>query len=231
VETSKVAEILAETPLFADLAPGTVEAIAHQAAIRTFVRGSRLFNQGDPGDAFYLLSGGSVKVVVTSSQGDEMVLATLRPPDALGEVALLDLGERSASAEALEAVTAIAFARSTILELMRTQPEIGDANLRAAGRLLRRLTGQAADLVFLDLEGRVAKLLVTMAEQRGETRDGSIALDLGVTQTDLARMVGGSRQSVNQILHVLAGRGFLNVHGRNVEVVDIERLRRRAGIL
>ena len=57
-----------------------------------------------------------------------------------------------------------------------------------------------------------------------------IALDLGVTQTDLAHMVGGSRQSVNQILHALAGRGFLHVRGREVEIVDLERLRRRAGI-
>jgi cyclic nucleotide-binding protein len=57
-----------------------------------------MFHQGDPGDAFYILIQGSVKVSVSSPDGDEMVLATLRPPDALGEVALLDLGERSASA-------------------------------------------------------------------------------------------------------------------------------------
>ena len=221
---------LDETPLFAGLDPAAVEAIAEQASVRTFSKGSHLFHQGDAGDAFYLLTHGSVKVFVSSSHGDEMVLATLRPPDALGEVALLDLGERSASAEALDDVTAIAFARSTILDLMRTQPEIGDAMLRAAGQLLRRLTGQAADLVFLDLEGRVAKLLVSLAEERGQEREGVIALDMGVTQTDLAHMVGGSRQSVNQILHSLAGRGFLTVQGRDVEIVDLERLRRRAGI-
>ena len=65
------------------------------------------------------------------------------------------------------------FARSTILELMRTQPEIGDAMLRAAGGLLRRLTGQAADLVFLDLEGRIAKLLGPRSPRiTGTTRTG-----------------------------------------------------------
>ena len=81
--------------------------------------------------------------------------------------------------------------------------------LRAAGRFLRRLTGQAADLVFLDLEGRIAKLLVTLAQERGQEHDGIITLDLGVTQADLAHMVGGSRQSVNQILHTLQARGGL----------------------
>ncbi len=225
-----VARTLAETPLFEGLDPAAVEAIAEHASVRTFARGSHLFHQGDAGEAFYLLTQGSVKVFVSSPHGAEMVFATLRPPDALGEVALLDLGERSASAEALDDVTAIAFARSTVLELMRTQPEIGDAMLRAAGQLLRRLTGQAADLVFLDLEGRVAKLLVALARERGQERDGVIALDLGVTQTDLANMVGGSRQSVNQILHSLAARGLVNVQGREVEIVDVERLSRRAGI-
>ena len=226
-----VAGVLAETPLFVDLDRATVEAIAQGVAVRTFSKGSHLFHQGDPGDAFYILTSGAVKVFVSSPQGDEMVLATLRPPDALGEVALLDHGERSASAEALQETTAIAFARSTVLELMRTQPGIGDAMLRAAGKLLRRLTGQAADLVFLDLEGRVAKLLVSLAEDRGTERDGNLTLELDVTQTDLAHMVGGSRQSVNQILHALASRGLVTLHGREIQIVDLERLRSRAGML
>jgi CRP/FNR family cyclic AMP-dependent transcriptional regulator len=229
MDTRHAVRALSEAPLFAGLDKGAIEAIVEQASVREFSKGSHLFHQGDPGDAFFLLTEGAVKVFVSSSQGDEMVLATLRAPDALGEVALLDLGERSASAVALEKTTAIAFARSTILDLMRAQPQIGDAMLRAAGRLLRRLTGQAADLVFLDLEGRVAKLLVNMAEERGQSRDGIVSLDLGVTQTDLARMVGGSRQSVNQILHDLEGRGLVHLDGRRVDIMDDERLRRRAG--
>jgi CRP-like cAMP-binding protein len=228
--THDVVRVLATAPVFAGLGPRMLASIAAMASVRAFAKGSHLFHQGDPGDAFYLLTEGTVKVFVSSAQGQEMVLATLRPPDALGEVALLDLGERSASAVALDDVTTVAFARSTVLELMRTQPEIGDAMLRAAGGLLRHLTGQAADLVFLDLEGRIAKLLVTMAEERGQARDGVVALDLGVTQTDLARMVGGSRQSVNEILHTLEARRYLTLHGREVEIEDLDRLRRRAGI-
>jgi CRP-like cAMP-binding protein len=188
-----------------------------------------LFHEGDPADAFLIVLEGSVKVFVTSSRGDEMVLATLRPPESLGEVSLLDGGPRSASASALEPVTVLALARSTLLSLIERERAVADAVLRASGSLLRRLTGTAADLVFLDLEGRVAKLLVDMAEHRGERDDGSVTLNLGVTQADLASMVGGSRQSVNQILRGLAGRGFLEVHGREVVIVDEAALRRRGG--
>jgi CRP-like cAMP-binding protein len=230
MEGARIAEVLKQAPLFADLDDEALGVVAAQASARTFRKGALIFYQGDPGDSLYVLAEGTVKVFVTSAHGDEMVLATLRPPDALGEVALLDLGERSASAEAIEPVVAIAFARSTLIELMHEIPAIGDAVLRKAGALLRRLTGQAADLVFLDLEGRVAKLLVQMAEQRGTEREEAIVLDVGVTQSDLARMVGGSRQSVNAILHGLEGRGFLEVHGREIRIVEPDALKRRAAM-
>lgn len=230
MEGAKVAEVLKQAPLFADLDDKALRVVAAQASVRTFRKGALIFYQGDPGDSLYVLAEGVVKVFVTSAHGDEMVLATLRPPDALGEVALLDLGERSASAEAIEPVVAIAFARSTLIELMREIPSIGDAVLRKAGARLRRLTGQAADLVFLDLEGRVAKLLVQMADRQGTAGDDAIALDVGVTQSDLARMVGGSRQSVNAILHALEGRGFLEVHGREIRIVELDALKRRAAM-
>lgn len=214
--------------MFAGLDPTAVKAIAEQASVRTFTKGHTCSTRRC--GRCLLPPHARVREGVRLVAGRGRDGARHAPPARrLGEVALLDLGERSASAEGLEDVTAIAFARSTILELMRKQPDIGDAMLRAAGRLLRRLTGREADLVFLDLQVRVAKLLVTLAEERGQEREGH-RLDLGVTQTDLAHMVGGSRQSVNQILHSLAIRGFVNVQGREVEIVDLERLRHRAGI-
>ncbi|MDP9330380.1 MAG: Crp/Fnr family transcriptional regulator [Actinomycetota bacterium] len=230
MNTDRTVALLKETALFSGMEERALAELAGHASVRTFPKGALIFYQGDPGDSVFILAEGSVKVFIASDQGEEMVLTTLRPPDALGEVALLDQGGRSASAEALEPVTAIAFARSTLLELMHSLPGIGDAVLRSAGALLRRLTGQAADLVFLDLEGRVAKLLVGMAEQRGEERDGLLTLDLGITQSDLAAMVGGSRQSVNQILQTLANRGFLEVEGRHVTIRQPDALRRRAGL-
>ena len=223
-----IADVLASSPIFAELDQAAIREVAQAATVRTFQKGEMIFHEGDPGDSLYVIVEGAVKVFVTSGRGEEMVLVTLRPPDSLSEVALLDQGERSASAEALVPVTAIALARSTLLGLIHRVPGIGDTVLRAAGSLLRRLTAQAADLVFLDLEGRVAKLLVSIADDGGENRNGVVSLDLGVTQKDLARMVGGSRQSVNLILHNLEGQGFVTLHGRTVDVLDLDRLRRRA---
>ena len=94
--------------------------------------------------------------------------------------------------------------------------------------LARRITEQTSDLVFLDLAGRLAKTLATLADRDGSVEGDTVVLALPLTQTELAEMVGGSRQSVNHILKTFEARGFLEVRGgREVVISDLEALRRR----
>jgi CRP-like cAMP-binding protein len=117
-----------------------------------------------------------------------------------------------------------------LLEVLADRPALAEALLRSLGESLRRLTEQAADLVFLDLNGRVAKLVVGLAEQQAVDDTGEIVLDLHMTQSDVAGMVGGSRQSVNQILKAFERRGYLDLDGRHIRVRELDLLRKRAGI-
>jgi CRP/FNR family transcriptional regulator, cyclic AMP receptor protein len=230
VDQAKAASLLAQTRLFAGLDGSALATLAAEGHERAYKRHAPIFYEGDPGDTFYVIARGAVKVYVTSSQGAEMVLSTVRPPGTLGEVSLFDEGPRSASAEAMESVRALTFARSTVLGLAERDSRISEALLRAAGALLRRLTAQTADLVFLDLEGRIAKLIADSAEARGRPHADALVLDLDFTQGELAAMVGGSRQSVNQILRALEGRGFLEVDRHTITVKDLAALRRRASM-
>jgi CRP/FNR family transcriptional regulator, cyclic AMP receptor protein len=143
---------------------------------------------------------------------------------------LIDGGLRSASAEAVEPTTALILSRGTLIELLQGHPTLAQALLSSLGGLVRRLTEQAADLVFLDLHGRVAKLLLTLAEERGRREGQEVLLDLQVTQSDLAAMVGGSRQSVNHILHAFQRRGYLEIEGRRIALKDLKALAKRAGL-
>jgi CRP-like cAMP-binding protein len=172
---------------------------------------------------------GRVKVVFTSEEGEEMILATLQPPDVFGELALIDGGPRSASIQTLEPTAALTLSRATLMDLVARQPQVGEVLLRSVGTLVRRMIAQAGDLVFLDLHGRVAKLLLALIEDPAAHGSDPVVLDLGMTQSDLAAMVGGSRQSVNQILHLFERRGFLEFEGHKLIVKDLEALRRRAG--
>jgi CRP/FNR family cyclic AMP-dependent transcriptional regulator len=228
MRAEQAAALLARTELFADLDPAALLRLGDRAVKRSFRKGQLIFHQGDLGDSMFVVADGLVKVFVISEEGNEMVLVTLGPQETFGDLAVIDGGRRSASAQALEATTLIALTRSAVLEIMAEQPLLAESLLRALAAVARRLTEQTSDLVFLDLPGRVAKLLLALAEDRGEDHGEEVVLDTHMTQADLASMVGGSRQSVNQILRSFQGRGFLEFRGREVVLKRRDQLRRRA---
>lgn len=223
----QAANFLERASLFRDLDEATRARLAERAIERSYKKGQLIFYQGDPAEALFVVIEGRVKVVVTSEEGDEMLLVTLEPGDTFGELALIDGEPRSASAETLEATKVLMLTRTTFLDTMHQSPALTEALLRSLGAVLRRLTEQTADLVFLDLHGRVAKLLISLAEKASSNGD-EVELDLNLTQTDLASMVGGSRQSVNQILRSFERRGYLEMHGRKLILKAPDALRRRA---
>ncbi len=222
------ASLLGRASLFAGLDQSELRELGACTRRRGYRKGEHIFHQGDPGDAVFVLTEGRVKVVFASEEGDEMIIATLQPPDSFGELALIDGGPRSASIQTLEPTTVLTLTRATLLDLMSRHPEVTDVVLRSLGRLVRGMIAQAGDLVFLDLHGRVAKLLVRLIEQPADHPSERLSLDLGMTQSDLAAMVGGSRQSVNQILRLFERRGYLRLEGHRLVVKDLEALRRRA---
>lgn len=222
-------EALGRCRLFAGLGPEALEAIARSLRIRRFRRGEVLFHEGDPGDALFIVASGAVKVVVPSEEGEEAILATLKRGDFLGELALLDGAPRSASAIALEATDALTLPRDQFRALADAEPAIRGALLEAMARELRRLTKHVAELHFLDLTGRLAARLVQLAEEHGERLpDGSVRLDAPLTQSDLAAMIGATRQSVNKLLGEFEGEGLLRLERDSIVVADVPALARAA---
>lgn len=162
------AAVLRGTSLFGGLDDEPLRAIAEPSRARSYKKGEIVFHQGDLGETLFAVSEGLIKVFVTSEDGDEVVLATLRPGDTFGELALVDGGPRSASASVIEAATLVLLTRSAFFAALEHHPQIREALFKSLGRLLRRVLVYASDLVFLDLSGRVAKLLVGLSDERGE---------------------------------------------------------------
>lgn len=224
------AALLASTQLFAGVDEEALRRVAESCTSRTFGRGQYLWYEGDEGERLVVVASGLLKIVVASDRGDEVVLSTAGPCATLGELALLDGGPRSASVVAMEPTSVLLLGRATVLDLMRRYPTVMDAVLRSLGCLVRRLTEQAGDLVFLDLGGRLAKVLLRLAEGRPPSRAGTVVLDRTLSQSDLAAMVGATRPAVNRVLQLLVARGLIAVDGRVIELLDLPGLRRRAGL-
>jgi CRP/FNR family transcriptional regulator, cyclic AMP receptor protein len=220
-------QLLSSSSLFSGLDEKTLTYLGERAVRQTFEKGRTIFYQGDPGDSLFVVADGLVKVWVSSGDGEEMVMATLRRPDAFGELSAVDGQGRSASATALEPSVLVSLDRTTLLDAVHRNPNVADAMLRALGGLARRITEQASDLVFLDLAGRVAKCLVHLTERDGRAEGDVTILELPLTQTELAEMVGGSRQSVNHILKTFETRGLLELRGRDIAILDLDALRHR----
>jgi len=225
---AQLVAVLSRTALFGELDPPTLADLAGSCVVRHYKRDQYLWFQGDLGDYLVVIAEGRVKVVVTSKQGDELVLVTVGPFESLGELSVIDAGERSASAVTLEDTTVLRIHRNSLYQLARANPALMNSLMTMVGALVRRLTEQASDLVFLDLTGRVAKLLVQLSQDQPPRRHGK-ALDLGLTQTDLAKMVGASRPALNRILQTLAARGWISIDGRTIIVRDEQGLLKRAG--
>lgn len=216
---------LADVELFSSLESDVRQRIMGAAVPRSYRKRQLLFVENDPGESLIMLRSGAVAVFRTSPSGERAILTVLRSPEVLGEVSLLDGLPRSTSAEAIEDTTALALSRNSFLDLVHVNPRILDAVLRSLGGLIRRLTEQSADHIFLDLPGRVAKALVRLA---GSNPARMVTIELN--QSQLAELAGGSRQSVNQALNSFAGRGWLRTEGRRTVVTDLPALRRRAGM-
>lgn len=217
-----IASLLAKVELFGELDEGARLELAGQAGRRVVEKGQVLFWQDEPGESMFVLLEGAVKLVVRSRDGELVELVRHDPPAFFGELAVLDGGPRSATAEAVQRSTLLVVTREELLWLLRAEEQVAEALLRWLGTMVRRTTQQVTDLAFLSLQGRVAaKLLELVGQRAGRTRR--------LTQEELATMVGGARQSVNQTLKSLEARGYVRVAGRAVEVLDPRQLRRLAG--
>jgi CRP/FNR family transcriptional regulator, cyclic AMP receptor protein len=219
VNTHQIAELLARVELFSALDEQVLRQVAARWPQRVVPRGATIFVQEELGNRMFVLAEGTVKLILRSSRGHVIELVRHRPPAVFGEVAVLDGGPRSASAEAVEQSRLVIVTRDDFICLLRSDAQVADAMLRSLGAMVRRTTRQVSDLVFLNMQGRVARQVLLLA--------GAGALTPPINQSELADMVGGTRQTVNLALRRLEQGGCIRMAGRRIRILDKQELQRR----
>ncbi len=224
-----VMAVLRRAAPFSLLPEDHLTGIATQVVPRRLRPRQVLFAEGDTGDAAYVLVEGTIRLARTSRNGEELVIRAVQPPELFGELALLDHEPRATWAESVGASTVLAVTASTWRGLLGDAAFV-DALLHYLAGRVRGTTQQLAEQVLMDLTGRVAAVLLRLGELHGSPEGAGVRMELPMTQGELAAMVGGSRQSVNQALHALQGRGHIAIDGRTVTLLDPSALRRRGAI-
>ena len=227
--TTTTADFLSTVPLFSGLTRADLESFAELTRERSYPRGSVILFENDPGDSLFIVESGAVKIVLPSPEGEEgAIIATLARGDFFGELALLDGAPHSATAVALEPSELLVMRRDPFQELIDTDRALRMALFAGLTAELRRLTGHVEELHFLDLPGRLAMRLVRLARETDPGAHGQVVLDWPYTQSELASMIGGTRQTVNRLLSDMVTQGLVRFDRESLVIPDVDRLSRAA---
>lgn len=224
--------LLSRFPLFAELPPADLARLGQLFRRRQLAAGAVLITAEQPGEAIYVLYSGTVKIVAEMADGKQVILAFLGVGDTVGEMSLIDSAGRSATVVALEPCTVLWMDRAAFNSCLNSMPRMTYNLVRLLSSRLRLANAQIQSLSTLDVAGRLARQLLAFAERHGHPVDNQPGVQIGLrlTQTDLAELVGASRERVNQVMGDLKSRGLLSADSAHrVHVHDLEGLRALVG--
>jgi CRP/FNR family cyclic AMP-dependent transcriptional regulator len=203
---------LGELDLFQGLAPDQLVEINGLLRSQGVQAGTHFITAEQPGEVVYVLLEGTVKIYVTRLDGREVILAFLGPGDTVGEMSLVDSAGRSANVVTTEPSRLLWMDRATFQVCLRTLTPLANNLVRLLANRLRFANEQIQALCTLDVPGRVARQILAMADRYGSRQaDGNVRIPLRLTQSDLAEIVGASRERVNQVIVDFKHRGFISV--------------------
>jgi CRP/FNR family transcriptional regulator, cyclic AMP receptor protein len=218
---------LVRASIFQDVGPGAVAAAVTKLQWVSFPQRHNVFREGDVGDRLYVIISGRVKVACASRNSDSLI-AVLGPSDVFGELALLDPGPRTSTVTTITAVRAATMTRPALLSWIRQEPDAAEQMLRVLARRLRRTNNKLCDQTFNDVPGRLATLLLDLANRFGESDNGTLRIDHQLNQNELAQLAGSTRESANKALAAFVDRGWIRVQGKTISIVDPAALAKRA---
>ena len=199
-------ELIRRVPLFSMLTTSQAASVADAVVKRRFKRGEPIVEQGKKSNALSIILTGRARVITTDSRGREVILATMRPGDYVGEMSLIDDEPHSATVSAEIQTDTLVLSRVEFARCMPENDSMSYAVLRGLVKRLRHADRKIESLALMDVYGRVARALLESATVDGA---GSAVIRDKVSRQDLAKMVGASREMVSRVMKDLEERGFI----------------------
>lgn len=220
-------ELLRRVPLLQSLSDAELRTIANLSTRRRVRARETVVQQSEPGNELFVLVSGHLKVVSTDPEGRDAGLNVMGPGEVFGEVALLDGGPRSATIVALsEPCELLVIRREHWLRFLKESPDTAVQLLGVLAGRLRKLTERTEDIAFLRVGERLAKTIAALASTYGEQQpDGSIRLQLKMSQQEIGDLVGATRESANKQIRAWEQDGLVSQDHGHLIIRDLEKLR------
>jgi len=213
-------QIIAESELFGGLPPEHLEEISNIAVMKTFKKGESIFFEGDPGEGFYMVASGKVKIFKTSISGKEQILHIFGKGEPFGEVPVFHDQPFPANATALEKSILIFFPRKRFVELVYSMPSLVMNMLAVLSMRLRRFATQIENLSLKEVPARLAGYLIYLSEE--QKSPDHVVLDISKGQ--LASLLGTIPETLSRIFAKMSDEGLIKVNGKEIDLLDREGL-------
>jgi CRP/FNR family transcriptional regulator, cyclic AMP receptor protein len=221
-------QMLKTRSCFSTCPDDVIDSIMDRASSIKLTKGNVLYRQGEPGESLMVVLEGRLKVVKTTADAKEVVLAFLGAGDIIGEMAVLDGHPRSAGVVAMEPVEGVNIYRRDLIHILKRHPDALLGLLAAVCRRLRT-TISLIETYSLQTESRVAAALFRLAQSHGRTSGKELIIEARVTQSDLGNHLGLTRETVSRTLGDLRSMGLLKLQGQKIVIVDVDGLKLLAG--
>ena len=212
--------VLEQSPLFAQMDENSRRDLIGQAMPRSFGVGETVCRIGDPGGSMMAVLTGTVRISMPTVKGKEVILGDLHPGDLFGEIAMLDGKPRSANATALTKCELLVLERRNVIPFLERHPAVCLQLMELLCARIRRSDERMADLAFFELPTRLSKLLLSYGSEKAGKE-----MRLSLSQTELAEMVGATRENVNRCLRDWHRRGLVKLQDGWTVIPNTEKLR------
>jgi CRP/FNR family transcriptional regulator len=210
--------LIAATPLFNGLGEADLAQVGRIAADRFYTRGETIFLEGDPGEGFYIVAAGKVKIFKVSLEGKEQILHIYGPGNPFGEVPVFSGDNFPANAVALAKSHLLYFSRSAFMDLITANPSLSLNMLAVLSMRLREFTVQIENLSLKEVPSRLASYLLYLAQEKAQTAGAPIQLPISKGQ--LASLLGTIPETLSRILARLSAQEMILVNGNKIEIKD-----------
>jgi CRP/FNR family transcriptional regulator len=212
----RIFDAISNSPLFRGLPAEQIEELSRICLDRRYRKGQELFPEGGKAKGFYLAVSGKFKIFKLSPEGKEQILHIFGGGEIFGEVPAFSGENYPANAEAVEPGRALFFPRASFMELIGREPSIAVNLLGILSQRLRQFTHMIEDLSLRDVPGRLAVYLIYLSERSASP----LTLDLDMTKTQLASLLGTIPETLSRIFAKMAQQGIISVEGRTIRVLD-----------
>ena len=208
--------LLRNVPLFSMLPEVQLQLLTQVLSRKAYPKNSTIIAAGDPTDAMYIVVSGRLKVVMSDKQGQEVILAILSQGEFFGEMGLIAQAPRSATVTTIEPCELLTITRADFTKCLQGNFDLTMNVIRGLVKRLREADKKIGSLALMDVYGRVARLLLEMAE----TIDGQKVVTKKLTKRDIAKMIGASREMVSRVMKELQTSGRIEVRAGEILLRD-----------